>query len=89
MMKADLHVFNIGHGAASLLQVQQDNNKTYNILIDGGPNSDLKTYLKARIGENTPLDLVILTHIHTDLLPTVNKFTKANGIILYHLKWST
>ena len=66
MMKANLHVFNIGHGAASLLQVQQDNDKTYNILIDGGPSSDLQTQLKAHIGDNTPLDLVILTHIHTD-----------------------
>jgi hypothetical protein len=63
---ARLHVFNVGHGSAALLQVRRSGTSWWNMLVDGGPDKNLSKRLKTVLRPDDTLNVVVLTHIHTD-----------------------
>ena len=76
---ADLYLFNVGHGSSCFLEIEQMSKDPYRILVDGGTKSaDVVGKLDQIIGLTTPIDLVVLTHIHKD---------HCNGLIEFMRHW--
>lgn len=66
-------LFNVGQGDAMLLETPE----RQQIVIDGGPGSDITQLLAQRIPLNDrELDLIILTHNHSDHLTGINELLR-------------
>lgn len=65
MNSVDLHLFNVGHGLSALVRIHESASPR-NVLIDGGPKNARVVERLQRICPGEPLDLVILSHIHSD-----------------------
>jgi beta-lactamase superfamily II metal-dependent hydrolase len=65
-MKTKLNILKAHHGDSIIIETYDSSNKTFTILIDGGPRETFRTTLVHELDRYKTIDLIILTHIDHD-----------------------